>query len=88
MKISTDPGVWLAAILTVGIFSFLYKDNLYFKLVESVFIGFGAAHALVLGYYNVVDLGIRPLFARGDLMPVVPLVLGIALYSRFIKGYG
>jgi len=87
MNISTNPGVWVAAICTIGIMSFLYKDNIYFKTVESAFIGMGAAQALVLGYGNIRDLGIRPIVVKGDLMPLLPVILGIMLYSRFSRQY-
>jgi hypothetical protein len=66
--------------------SFLWRDSLYFKLVESIFIGFGAAHALVLGYNNVVSLGLNPL-AKGNLLPLIPVIMGLALYTRFLKQY-
>lgn len=87
MRISTDPAVWLAAICTLGLLSFLYKDNIYFKTVEAVFIGFGAAHALVLGYSQIIDLGFKPLFVKGDLLVLIPVVLGLALYTRYAKRY-
>ncbi len=84
MNVSTDAGVWIGAVLTIGIMSFLYKDNLFFKSVESIFIGFGAAHALVLGYNNVVTMGLKPI-AKGDMLAVVPVIMGLALYTRFFK---
>ena len=30
--------LWLAAFLTLGIFSFLYKDNPWYKLSEAIFV--------------------------------------------------
>src|SRR2546422_135414 len=36
MHLSHDVGVWIAALLTLGIFSFLYKDNPAYKLCEQV----------------------------------------------------
>lgn len=86
MNPSTDPGVWIGAILTIGILTFLYRDNLYFKSVESIFIGFGAAHALVLGYNNIVTMGVQPI-AGGRLLPLIPMVMGLALYTRFFHQY-
>ena len=41
-------GIWIGAILTLGIFSFLYKDNPVYKITEAIFIGVSA------GYYAIV----------------------------------
>ena len=37
-------GTWLAAFLTLAIFSFLYRDNPFYKIAESLFIGVSAAY--------------------------------------------
>ena len=31
MHLSPSPGVWIGAFLTLGIFSFLYRDNPVYK---------------------------------------------------------
>jgi len=41
-------GIWCGAILTLAIFSFLYKDNPVYKACEAIFIGVSA------GYYAIV----------------------------------
>lgn len=61
MQISTDLGVWIAAIATIGILSFAFKDNPLYRLVENVYVGVSAGHALVLGWINIRDQGIGPL---------------------------
>ncbi len=40
-------GLWIAALLTLGIMSFLYKDNPIYKLCESIFIGISAGYWFV-----------------------------------------
>jgi len=47
---STTFGVWIAAFLTLGIMSFLYKDNPVYKFCEAVFVGVSA------GYWFVVEV--------------------------------
>jgi hypothetical protein len=37
-------GVWIAAFLTLGIMSFLYKDNAWYKFCEAVFVGLSAGY--------------------------------------------
>ena len=43
--VSGDIGVWVAAVLTLCIFSFLYKDNPFYKFAEHLFVGVSARRA-------------------------------------------
>jgi hypothetical protein len=40
-------GVWIAAFLTLAIFSFLYKDNPVYKFAEHLFIGISAGYIFI-----------------------------------------
>ena len=42
--VSGDFGVWCAALLTLFIFSFLYKDNPFYKFAEHLFVGVSAGY--------------------------------------------
>ena len=54
MNLSHDWGVWLAALLTLFVFSFLYKDNPLYKLAEHLFVGVSAGYYIVLNFWTVV----------------------------------
>ena len=45
---------WITAILTLLIFSFLYKDNPFYKFAEHLFVGISAGYGVVIVYYNVI----------------------------------
>jgi len=51
---STNLGVWIAAFLTLGIMSFLYKDNPIYRFCEAVFVGVSAGYWFVVESFNVV----------------------------------
>jgi hypothetical protein len=40
-------GLWLAAFFTLAVLSFLYRDNVFFKIAESVAVGVSAGWAMV-----------------------------------------
>jgi hypothetical protein len=89
---STDIGVWIAALLTLGIFSFLYKDNPVYKFCEHLFVGVSAGYWVVLTYFSVVRPNLLdPLWQGFHQAPpsastwflLIPLVLGVMLFSRF-----
>jgi hypothetical protein len=44
--------VWLGAFLTLGILSFLYKDNAWYKLCEAIFVGISAGFWVVTLYWD------------------------------------
>ncbi len=53
-SLARTAGVWVAALLTLGIFSFLYRDNPYYKLTESILVGVSAAYWMVVAYWDVL----------------------------------
>jgi hypothetical protein len=54
LHISSDPGVWIGAILTLFIFSFLYRDNPLYKFAEHLFVGVSAGYYIILNFWTVI----------------------------------
>ena len=44
--------LWVGAFLTLGIFSFLYKDNPWYKLTEAIFVGLSAGYWFVVLFWD------------------------------------
>jgi hypothetical protein len=98
LSLSRTFGTWLAAFFTLAIFSFLYRDNPFYKLAESVVIGVSAAYWMVVGFWSTVvpnqigrlwpqtvhDWAMPGLKVEGyrDLYFIAPLVLGGMLIWR------
>lgn len=82
-----QAGVWLAALATLSMYSYLYRDNMFFKIGEHIFIGFAAAHTVVMGVSNIREMAWNPIVSKGQVSWVIPLVLGVLLYTRFNKNY-
>ena len=79
-------GIWLGAFFTLCIFSFLYKDNPFYKLAEHVFVGISAGYGVALEFQNVFLPNLwNPLTKEGKLIMLVPLVLGVLLFTRFFS---
>jgi len=59
----TLVGTWIAALLTLFIFSFLYKDNPLYKFAEYLFVGISAGYWVAYEFHNVIIPNlIQPLF--------------------------
>jgi len=84
---STDPGAWLAAFITIGIYTFLYKENPAQKIGEYMIVGLGLAHSIVLAYQNVRTMAWGPMVNSGQWYMAVPIILGFLLWTRFFKQY-
>ncbi|MBM3329005.1 MAG: hypothetical protein FJY67_05970 [Calditrichaeota bacterium] len=75
---------WIAALLTLMILSFLYKDNPAYKIAEHLFIGVAAGYILAVEYFNVFKPNLQdPLLAGKDWSLLIPLVLGLMMLARF-----
>ena len=47
-------GLWVAAFFTLAIFSFLYRDNPFYKVAESVLVGVSAGYWIVVAFWDVL----------------------------------
>jgi len=85
MNTSVLIGAWVAVGFSLLIYSFLYKDNPFFKLAEHVFVGVSIGYLLTITYYQVmVNKLYSPMVQQGKWWLVVPAFLGLLMLSRFI----
>jgi len=100
---SSDVGVWVAALLTLCIFSFLYKDNPFYKFAEHLFVGVSAGYYIILNFWTVVvpnlwEPLVKSFSAPGGPTAVelgdyriwlaLPGVLGVLLFTRLFGRIG
>jgi hypothetical protein len=96
-SLSRTIGIWLAAFLTLGLFSFLYRDNPLYKVSEAIFIGASAAYWMVVQFWSVIVPNLAgnlaPGFVKSTAMPgleaqdsnwvyLIPLALAVMLLWR------
>jgi hypothetical protein len=85
MNISSDPWVWISALLTLAIFSFLYRDNPFYKAAEHIFVGVTNGYAVTFYWHRVLEPRLfDPLFVQHRIWYVIPLIVGILYFTRFI----
>jgi hypothetical protein len=92
--------ITLAAFLTLAIFSFLYKDNPYYKFAEHLFVGISAAYWMCVGFWSTLVGNLIPNLSSGlsrffgvpfkglDPFYIIPLALGILLLMRISSKAG
>jgi len=77
------------AFFTLAIYSFLYRDNPVFKFAEHVFAGLSAGYYIGLIFQSVIKQQVWiPLTQDGRILVIVPAILGILMFARFIPRLG
>ena len=90
-------GTLVAAGLTLCIFSFLYKDNPFFRAAENLFVGLGLGITVYITWFNffkpeIYDHFIRPAVTAeriypSDLWLLIPCALGLMMLTRISSKY-
>ncbi|MBN2017206.1 MAG: hypothetical protein JW794_03610 [Candidatus Cloacimonetes bacterium] len=77
-------GIWIAAFLTLCMFSFLYKDNPFYKFAEHLFVGVSMGYYIPYTFYNAfLPYAYEPLFLKKDYILIIPFIIGILYWFRF-----
>jgi len=81
-------GMSIAAILTLGIYSFLYKDNFFYKIAEYLFVGTSAGYLLAVSYQNILKPNVFIPLKNGiingatdEFIVLIPTALGLMLLT-------
>ena len=81
-------GTLIAAFLTLCIFSFLYKDNPFYKFAEHLLVGISVGYILVIALNTTVTPTlIIPIFQEGKFIYIIPGILGLFMFARFLPKY-
>ena len=86
MSISTNPGVWLGAILQLCILSFLIKDTKLFRYATAIIVGGTTAYQFSKALNSLISMGVTPMLG-GDILLIIPFAIGLLMYARYVKGY-
>ena len=83
---SINPGIWVAAILTLAIFSFLYRENPVFRFAEHLLVGISAGYYLVQYFFSGVYKKLYvPVFDNHDYILIVGGLLGAMMFMRLSR---
>lgn len=94
--------VTMAAFLTLAIYSFLYKDNPFYKFAEHLYVGVSAAYWMCQGFWSTIVGNLIPRLSEGlsnyfhqpyqasswNLAYWLPVILGVMLLMRLTRKYG
>ncbi|HVP36234.1 MAG TPA: hypothetical protein VMT04_04500 [Terriglobales bacterium] len=81
-------GIWIAALLTLGIFSFLYKDNPFYKFCESLFVGVSAGYWFVTTFWQVFMPKLVDNLVAGRFIYIIGGIFGVMMLLRLVPKIG
>ncbi|MBI5743210.1 MAG: hypothetical protein HY952_01550 [Elusimicrobia bacterium] len=76
-------GGWVAAGLTIFLFSFLYKDNPFFKIAEHLYLGAGMGWVFQTMLFQTWIPKVWEPLRAGDYYVLIPSLLGLTLVTQF-----
>jgi hypothetical protein len=86
MQFSNDPGIWVASLFSLAIFSFLYRDNPVYKFAEHLLVGVSAGYYLVQYFFSAAYKKFYvPVFDNHDYALLVGGILGVMMFTRLAR---
>lgn len=74
---------WIIAFFTLALFSFLYKDNPFYRLAENIFAGLTTGYQVSLIWDTVIIQKVWDPMMGGQWWLFLPGLLGLMMFSRF-----
>ena len=82
-------GIWVAAFLTLSIYSVLYRDNPFYRFAEHLFVGVSVGYGIVISIHQgFIPLAWKPFMAaitgesiRG-FIKLIPIGIGLLFFAR------
>ena len=74
---------WIIAFFTLALFSFLYKDNPFYRLAENIFAGLTTGYQVSLIWDTVIIQKLWDPMMGGQWWLFLPGLLGLMMFSRF-----
>ena len=85
MLVTSGPWVWVAGVLTLAIYSFLYKDNPFYKVAEYIFVGISAGYWAVFLWWNYAYPNLFVPLGEGNYWNIIPILLGFMMFTQLSK---
>ncbi|MGI6643289.1 MAG: hypothetical protein ACOX3V_04730 [Bacillota bacterium] len=77
-------GNWIAAFLTVAVFSIIYKETELYYFAEQLFVGCSAGYGVAIIFGNRIKPTISvDILEKGTWHYIIPIILGLLIYFRF-----
>ncbi len=87
-------GIWIAAFFTLCIYSFLYRDNPFYRFAEYLFVGLSVGYGIVFSIHQgLIKFGWDPFWEAVTerefmgLLKLIPIAIGLLFFARVVPKY-
>ena len=87
-------GIWVAAFFTLCIYSFLYRDNPFYRFAEHLFVGLSVGYGIVFSIHEgLIPLAWVPFWEAitkrefMGLLKLIPIAIGLLFFARVVPKY-
>jgi hypothetical protein len=88
MDLTTFLWTTFGIYLTISIFSFLYKDNPFYKFAEHLFVGVSAGYFVIILWHGSLAPNLFNKIAEdNNYWYIIPGIAGLMMFTRFSKKY-
>ena len=74
--------IWLMALLTLALFSFMYRDNPIYRVAEHIFAGLTVGYQVGLIWHSIILQQLWTPILGGDWWKIIPGILGLLMLTR------
>jgi hypothetical protein len=87
-------GIWVAAFFTLCIYSFLHRDNPFYRFAEHLFVGLSVGYGIVFSIHQgLIPFAWDPFWEAVTkrefmgLLKLIPIAIGLLFFSRLVPKY-
>jgi len=82
-------GAWIAAFIVIWIYSFVFRDNVFYKLAEHIFVGTAAGYSIALAIDSLNRVAIKSLITQPTVSwhYIIPIILGMLMFFKYSRKY-
>jgi hypothetical protein len=84
MEVPVWVGTTAGAICTIFFLTYVIKENVLYRFSEHTMLGLGVGVGTAVAVKSIIDTAITPL-SGGDYLMIVPIIMGILLYTRLYE---
>ena len=89
MDLWSSFGIWVAAFLTLSIYSVLYRDNPFYRFAEHLFVGVSVGYGIVISIYDgFIPFAWKPFEeaitgeSMSGFIKLIPICIGLLFFAR------